>query len=450
MRKLGAVLVAAAACSLVLAGCGGKTPEAARPGASGSGAAGSGSQPSTALVLGAPASVKVTVGAGLNAAPFDVARSVTLPAGWTAAVYARVDKARFMTFTPSGDLLVSQPSQGKIRVVRAGKATEFASGLNRPHDLVFAEVGGATWLFVAEADKVVRYPYKSGDLKAHDGQVVVDGLPDTSTPELRGNYAHVLKNIAVKGELLYLSIASTCNACVEDTVSDPRRAAIYTYDAAGKNAGKHLLATGIRNAEGLAFRPGSDELWVVVNNRDNTLVPDDRDVDGDGKSDKGKKMSQFVDQYPVEELIKVRDGGFYGWPFCNPDSDNGTHNLGFHRDYELNRDGSKADCAKADPIDLGLPAHTAPLGLTFSPALGGAVIPLHGSWNSTKPVGYKVVFVPWTANGPGDPVDLLSGLVDLKAAKPWLRPVDAALDADGSILVSDDFGGSIIRLTPPK
>ena len=188
----------------------------------------------------------------------------------------------------------------------------------------------------------------------------------------------------------------------------------------------------------------------MVNNRDNTLVPDDRDVDGDGKSDKGKRMSQFVDQYPVEELIKVRDGGFYGWPFCNPDSDNGTHNLGFHRDYELNRDGSKADCAKADPIDLGLPAHTAPLGLTFSPALGGAVIPMHGSWNSTKPVGYKVVFVPWTANGPGDPVDLLSGLVDLKAAKPWLRPVDAALDADGSILVSDDYGGSIIRLTPPK
>ena len=245
MRKLGALLAAATACSLALAGCGGQTPEAARPGASGSSATGSASQPSTALVLGAPASVKVTAGAGLNAAPFDVARSVTLPAGWTAAVYARVDKARFMTFTPSGDLLVSQPSQGKVRVVRAGKATEFASGLNRPHDLVFAEVGGATWLFVAEADKVVRYPYKSGDLKAHDGQVVVDGLPDTSTPELRGNYAHVLKNIAVKDGKLYVSIASTCNACVEDTVSDPRRAAIYTYDAAG------------RTRAGTCWRPGS-------------------------------------------------------------------------------------------------------------------------------------------------------------------------------------------------
>ncbi|MET7421643.1 gluconolaconase [Dactylosporangium sp. NPDC005555] len=447
MRKLGALVVAA----VVLSGCGGQPKERAEPVRTSSAPApGSGSSAAPALVLGAPTSVRVAAGGSVDAAPFDVARTVTMPSGWTAAVYARVEKARFMTFTPSGDLLVSQPSQGKVRVVRAGKVTDFATGLNRPHDMVFAEVGGATWLFVAEADKVVRYPYKSGDLKAQGGQVVVDGLPDTSTPELRGTYAHVLKNIAVRGGLLYVSIASTCNACVEDTVSDPQRAAIYTYDAAGKNAGKHLMARGIRNAEGLAFRPDSDELWVVVNNRDNTLVPDDRDVDGDGKSDKGKRMSQFVDQYPVEELIKVRDGGFYGWPFCNPNSDNGTHNLPFHRDYELNRDGGKADCDKADPIDLGLPAHTAPLGLTFVPALGGAVIPMHGSWNSTKPVGYKVVFVPWTAKGPGDPVDLLSGLVDTKAAKPWLRPVDAAVDADGSILVSDDYAGTILRLTPPK
>ncbi|MEV0566947.1 gluconolaconase [Dactylosporangium sp. NPDC050588] len=450
MRKLGALLVATTACTLLLAGCGGEPKERGEPAAPSSSTAGGASTGAPALALGKPTSVKVAVGAGVNGAPFDVARNVTMPAGWSASVYARVEKARFLAVTPSGDLLVSQPAQGKIRVVRGGKVTEFASGLNRPHDMVFAEVGGATWLFVAEADQVVRYPYQSGDLKAHDGQVVVDGLPDTSTPELRGNYAHVLKNIAVKDGKLYVSIASTCNACVEDTVSDPQRAAIYTFDAAGKNAGKHLLARGIRNAEGLAFRPGTDELWAVVNNRDNTLVPDDRDVDGDGKSDKGKRMSQFVDQYPVEELIKVRDGGFYGWPFCNPNSDNGTHDLPFHRDYELNRDGQKADCAKADPIDLGLPAHTAPLGLTFVPALEGAVVPLHGSWNSTKPVGYKVVFVPWTTGGPGDPVDLLSGLVDTKAGKPWLRPVDAALDADGSILVSDDFAGTILRLTPPK
>jgi glucose/arabinose dehydrogenase len=447
MRKLGAVLVAA----VVLAGCGGEPKRQAEPAASSvSPAPGSAAGSTPALVLGAPTSVRVTAPAGVNGAPFDVARTVTMPAGWTAAVYARVEKARFMTVTPSGDLLVSQPSQGKVRVVRAGKVTEFVAGLNKPHDMVFAEAGGATWLFVAEADRVVRYPYKSGDLKAQNGQVVVDNLPDDSTPELRGNYAHVLKNIAVKDGKLYVSIASTCNACVEDTVSDPQRAAIYTYDAAGRNANRQLLARGIRNAEGLAFRPGTDELWAVVNNRDNTLVPDDRDVDNDGKSDKGKRMSQFVDHYPVEELIKVRAGGFYGWPFCNPDSDNGTHNLPFHRDYELNRDGQKADCTKADPIDLGLPAHTAPLGLTFVPALGGAVIPMHGSWNSTKPVGYKVVFVPWPANAPGDPVDLLSGLVDPKAGKPWLRPVDAAVDTDGSILVSDDYAGTILRLTPPR
>jgi glucose/arabinose dehydrogenase len=445
VRKLWAAVLA---CSLPLAACSPAPGQpAAEPARTASSSAGSAAAPG----LGAPARVKVQVSGALDAAPFDQDRYLNLPAGWTAAVYARIEKARFMALTPSGDLLVSQPSVGKVRLVRGGQVSEFASGLRQPHDMVFAPLAGKMYLFVAESNRVMRYPYANGDLKAHDGQVAVDGLPDTSTPELRGNYAHVLKNIAVKGETLYVSIASTCNACVEDTVSDPQRATIYTYAAGGTNSGRRLLARGIRNAEGLAFRPDTDELWAVVNNRDNTLVPDDRDVDGDGKSDKGKKMSQFVDDYPAEEFIKVRDGGFYGWPFCNPDSDNGIHNMPFLRDYELNRDGRKADCAKADPIDLGLQPHGAPLGLTFTTAAPGtgAVVPLHGSWNRTKPAGYKVLFVPWTANGPGDPVDLATGFVEPNG-KWWGRPVDAAVDTDGSLLISDDGSGTILRLTPPK
>jgi glucose/arabinose dehydrogenase len=192
---------------------------------------------------------------------------------------------------------------------------------------------------------------------------------------------------------------------------------------------------------------------VVVNNRDNTLVPDDRDVDGDGKGDKGKRMTAFVDDYPVEEFTKVRDGGFYGWPFCNPNSDNGVRDMPYHRDYELNRDGRKADCAKADPISVGVPAHTAPLGLTFTqgtkaPDLG-AVIPLHGSWNRSKPAGYKVIHFPWTATGPGPQRDLATGWLDESTGKAWGRPVDAAVDADGSLLISDDGSDAVIRLTPP-
>ncbi|HTJ35866.1 MAG TPA: gluconolaconase [Dactylosporangium sp.] len=438
MRKLWAMLLA---CCLPLAACSdgpGSTP--ARPDSTAPGGpAGSG--------LGQPTRVKVTVPPALATAPFDRDRYLQLPAGWTASVYARIDKARFMALTPSGDLLVSQPGAGKVQLVRAGAVSEFASGLRQPHDMVFAPLNGQMYLFIAESNRIVRYPYTNGDLKAHDRQVVVDGLPDTSTPELHGTYAHVLKNIAVRGETLYVSIASTCNACVQDTVSDPQRATIYTYAATGTNASRHLLARGIRNAEGLAFRPGTDELWIVVNNRDNTLVPDDRDVDGDGTSDKGKRMAQFVDDYPPEEVIKVRDGGFYGWPFCNPNSDHGLRNMPFLRDYELNRDGQKADCAKADPIDLGLAPHSAPLGLTFYN--GAAIVPLHGSWNRTKPAGYKVQYIPWTASGPGDPVDLATGFVDPNG-KWWGRPVDAAVDTDGTLLISDDGSGTVLRLTPPR
>jgi glucose/arabinose dehydrogenase len=396
--------------------------------------------------------VPITVPAGLGAPPFDKPRQLQLPAGWTASVHARVDKARFMAPTPSGEILVSQPSTGKVLLVRAGAVTEFIGGLRMPHDIVFADVSGRTWVFIAETHRVVRYPYQAGDTRAQPGQVVVDGLPDTSTPELRGRYAHVLKNIAVRSGVLYVSIASTCNACASDTVSDPQRATIYTYDAAGTNAGRRLFARGLRNAEGLAFVPGTDELWAVVNNRDNTLVPDDRDADGDGRGDRGRRVTAFVDNYPVEPFTKVVEGGFYGWPFCNPNSDNGDRAMPYHRDYELNRDGRAADCAGATPIDVGIQAHSAPLGLTFTqgtkaPDLG-AVIALHGSWNRSVPTGYKVIYFPWTNGGPGQQFDLATGWAD--PGGYWGRPVDVAVDSDGSLLVSDDGAGALIRLVPPR
>ena len=401
--------------------------------------------------------VRIEVPTALARAPFAVPRYLNLPAGWSAAVYARVDAARFLAATPDGALLVSQPATGSVLVVRrqrdgTGRATPFLTGLNRPHDIVFAELSGRTWVFVAQADRIVRYPYQPGDARARPGEVVADGLPDTSTPELRGQYAHVLKNIAVHDGTLYVSIASTCNACAEDTRSDPRRGAIYRYDAAGTNAGRRLVATGLRNAEGLAVAPGTDDLWAVVNNRDNTLVPDDRDVDGDGTGDRGERLPQFIDDYPVEPFVRVRDGAFYGWPFCNPVADPGRRDLGFDRDAELNPDGASADCATATRIDVGLPAHSAPLGLTFTggtkaPDLG-AVVALHGSWNRTRPDGYRLVHFPW-ADGPGEQRDLATGWLDPATSKWWGRPVDVAVDADGSLVVSDDGAGALIRLTPP-
>ncbi|HYN95632.1 MAG TPA: gluconolaconase [Pilimelia sp.] len=460
------LLAAVLAAPLALAGCGDQDqPERAReatPAPTASATATGAGSPSAASpgVAGGPrATVTVGVPAGLRRAPFDVPRRLTLPAGWAASVYARVAKARFLAVAPGGDLLVSQPSTGAVLLVRragggAGRVSPFLRGLNRPHDIVFAEVGGRSFVFVAEADRVVRYPYQAGDSTARPGQPVVTGLPDTSTPELRGQYSHVLKNIAVRGNVLYVSIASTCNACVSDTRSDPQRAAIYTYDAAGTNAGRRLYARGLRNAEGLAFVPGTGDLWAVVNNRDNTLVPDDRDVDGDGRGDRGRRMTEFVDDYPVEPFTRVVRSGFYGWPFCNPNSDRGVRRMGYHRDYQLNRDGRAADCATATPIDVGLPAHTAPLGLTFTqgtpaPDLG-AVIALHGSWNRSTPSGYKVIHFPWTAAGPGNQYDLATGWLDAGTGRSWGRPVDVAVDTDGSLLVSDDAAGAVLRLVPRR
>jgi glucose/arabinose dehydrogenase len=438
----------------VVAACGSDDKPSAQPAGPASASSASSATPSE----GPRAKVPVAVPANLRGAPFDVERSLELPAGWSAAVYTRIVGARFMAPTPDGALLVSTPGSGAVKLVRKGsdgaaQVSDFAKGLQKPHDLVFAEMGGRTWLFVAEMNRVMRYPYTPGDATARGGEVVVDGLPDTSTPELRGQYAHVLKNIAVREGVLYLSIASTCNACESDTVSDPQRATIYTYDAAGTNQGKKLYARGLRNAEGLAFVPGTADLWVVVNNRDNTLVPDDRDVDGDGRGDRGKRITAFVDNYPLEPFTKVTAGGFYGWPFCNPNSDQSNRNMGYHRDLELNANGSKADCATATKIDVGLPAHSAPLGLTFTQGTKapdvGALIPLHGSWNRSTPSGYKVLNFPWTANGPGEQRDFATGWLDPATGKSWGRPVDAAVDADGSVLISDDGSGTVYRLTPP-
>jgi glucose/arabinose dehydrogenase len=440
------VLPAVVVIALLAAGCDGSPRSSSLPSSS-----------SSAPSLSSSVRVRVQVPAALNAAPFNEPRFLTLPAGWSATVYARITKARFMSPTPDGHLLVSQPSTGRVWLVRrggdgTGQVSEFVGGLDRPHDIVFADVGGRTWIFIAEAHRVVRYPYAAGERRARSGEVVVDGLPTERSPELGGQYAHVLKNIAVRDGVLYLSIASTCNACVSDTVSDPQRATIYVYDAGGHNADRRLFARGLRNAEGLAFVPGTADLWVVVNNRDNIVVPDDRDVDGDGVSDKGRKLIQYVDDHPPEEFIHVREGGFYGWPFCNPNIDAGLRDMPYDRDLELNPDGGAADCAAATRVDVGIQAHSAPLGLTFTQGTAapdlGAVIALHGSWNRSEPTGYKVIHFPW-ANGPGEQRDLATGWLDPETGQVWGRPVDVAVDADGTLLVSDDFANAVIRLSPP-
>jgi glucose/arabinose dehydrogenase len=406
--------------------------------------------------------VPVSVPASLRAAPFDVPRTLRVPPGFSVSVYARINQARFLAALPNGDLLVSQPSSGKVLLVRPnaageGQVSDFASGLSSPHDLVLDTQGATTYLYLSESNRISRSVYRPGDTARQAPQVIVSNLPDASTPELGGAYAHALKNIAIDAtHRLYVSVASATNSDPADVTGAFKRAAIYQYNADG--SGGRLFAQGIRNAEGLAVLPGSSTLWVIVNNRDNIAYPFHNDWLGDGSGDDyGKVMQSYVNNHPPEELTSVRDGGNYGWPYCNPNPDAGLDNMPFDRDVQNNADGSKLDCGRADRIVKGIQAHSAPLGLSFLhgskvPAAfqSGAVAALHGCWNCSKLVGNKVVYFPWSAAGlPGTEQDLVSGWVTDAANKVrWGRPVDAVPDAAGSILISDDYAGAVYKLTP--
>ena len=439
--------VVALACS---GGSGGGRGDGGNPGGP-DGGTGSGQLPP-----GATATVSVNVPASMRGAPFDVQRSLTVPDGFSISVHARVPGARFMALTPEGNLLVSNPGAGKVSLVRQGTGggdpvvSDWVTGLRKPHDLVFHRIGDTLWLYVSESNGVRRYAW-NGAATAPASEVVVTGLPDSSSPELHGSYGHELKNIALDGQdRLFVSIGSSCNVCTSDAQADPVRGAIYVYDAGGGNG--RLYARGLRNAEGLAFFPGTDDLWVSVNNRDNLPYPFD-----DGTGQYGQVVAGYVDDHPPDELIRLRDGGNYGWPYCNPNPDTagGLFDMPFDRDYDTNRDGSAADCTTMDRVTLGIQAHSAALGLAFLQGTGfpgpwssGAAIALHGSWNRSTPTGDKVILVPFVSGNqqPSAAVDLVSGWT-ASDGRYWGRPVDVAVDASGALLISDDGSGTIYRLS---
>ncbi|MBC7503312.1 MAG: sugar dehydrogenase [Herminiimonas sp.] len=407
---------------------------------------------------GATQRVTVSVPAGLNSPPFDVVRTLTVPPGFSIRLLARVRGARFMAVAPNGDLLVSSPDNGTIKLLRLNRGKplqEFtlAANLQNPHDMVFHTIAGKTFLYIAESNRIIRAPYADDMTILGKPEIIVANLPDASSPELQGRYGHQLKNIALNGNKLYVSIASTCNACVTDTVADPVRGTVYEYDADGKN--RRLFAQGLRNAEGIRFRPGTSELWVAVNNRDNIAYPHHKDWDGDGTDDFGKVMPTYVDGHPPDLLTRVRDGGNYGWPFCNSNPDAGIDNMPFDRDAVLNADGSKLDCSKIDRVTKGMPPHSAPLGMKFLPDFRGLqeyrstlVTALHGCWNCTSLNGHKVVLYPFNDDGSlGNAVDLVTGwLTDAKARQRWGRPVDVISDGKSGMYISDDTAGAVYWL----
>jgi len=352
-------------------------------------------------------------GGGVSAAPPEVlGERLKTPDGFTVRLWADdLPNARFLRFTAAGDLLVSQPRQGQVTLLQRDRdgdgkpdgRTALLSGLDRPHGLDIHD----GWLWVAETGAVGRIRFDA-DTRTTSGafERVVTGLPTG------GNHWTRTVRVGPDG-MLYVSMGSSCNVCIEE---DPRRAAIVRYRLDG--SGQELYATGLRNAVGFDWRPGTGELYATDNGRD--LLGDD---------------------LPPDELDRIVQGGFYGWPFANgnrvPDPDFGK--------------GHEAQISASIPPAHGFRPHNASLGITFVRGTrvppdyrGAALVALHGSWNRTRKDGYKVVSLHWQPDGQIVERDFLWGFLENDDVIG--RPVDVAEGPEGAFYVSDDYAGAIYRV----
>lgn len=365
----------------------------------------------TTAPVSAPVTTTLLVPKGVNEAALTEERSLTLPSGFGIAVFAAgMGRARFMAWSPEGDLVISELGQadGKVSILpdrnRDGTADErivFARGMRNPHGLAFRE----GYLYIAEEQRVVRLRWQGGR--------PAEGTPEVIIPDLPTG-GHFTRTIGFgPDDKLYLSIGSSCNVCDEQ---DDRRATITQYNADG--SGGRIYAQGLRNAVGFVWRPGSDELWATNNGRDG-----------------------LGDDIPPETLNLVRDGLDFGWPYC--------HN-GQLRDQQYGRLGS---CDRATRPAFELQAHSAPLGLAFYSGSafpvdynGDLFVAFHGSWNRTTPTGYKVIRARFANGQPtGNSEDFITGWLGTDG-KHWGRPVDVSIGPDDTIYISDDYLGVVYRV----
>jgi glucose/arabinose dehydrogenase len=287
----------------------------------------------------------------------------------------------------------------------------FLDHLNSPFGV--ALVGGD--LYVANTDSIMRYPYKEGDTRITD-----PGTPLTPLPGGPIDH-HWTKSLVASrdGKLLYVGVGSNSNITENGMQAEKNRAAIWEVDRA---TGRwRIFASGLRNPNGLSWEPQSGALWTVVNERDElgpNLVPD--------------------------YMTSVKEGGFYGWPYSY---------YGQHVDPRVHP--QRPDLVKKAIVpDYALSSHVAPLGLAFYtgtslPAKyrGGAFVGEHGSWDRSKFNGYKVVFVPFSGGKPsGKAEDVVTGFLN-KDGKARGRPVGVAIDKTGALLIADDVGNTVWRVT---
>lgn len=376
------------------------------------------------------------------------AKPVAAPGTQVAAFASGLDHPRWLYVLPNGDVLVAEtnappkpedgkgikgwvmnkvmaragagvPSANRISLLRdtdgdgiAETRTLFLINLNSPFGMTL--VGND--LYVADTDRLLRFKYETGATVINTPGEVVAELPGGPLNH------HWTKNVIASrdGKKLYVTVGSNSNVAENGLDKEEGRAAIWEIDPA---TGSHrIFASGLRNPNGLAWEPRSGQLWTAVNERDeigSDLVPD--------------------------YITSVRDGGFYGWPFSY---------YGQHVDVRVQpQDPSLV--AKAIAPDYAVGPHTASLGLTFAepgvlppPFDQGAFIGQHGSWNRKPHSGYKVLFVPFnTAGKPaGKPIDLLTGFLN-DDGKAMGRPVGVINDQRGGLLVADDVGNVIWRVS---
>ncbi len=340
---------------------------------------------------------------------------LTVPPGFHVAVFAEASHARQMAFTPGGVLLVTDMSDGTVlafpdarHMGRAERTVTVLSGLNAPHGIAFHRGK----LYVAEINAVRRYDWDEAQLRAGNGQKIVD-LPGSGG-------GHSTRSILFANGKMYVAVGSSCNVCVED---DRRRAAVTEYNEDG--SGERRFAWGLRNAVGLAVNPKTNTIWATDNGRD-----------------------WMGDDLPPEEVNDLGpNGGDAGWPNCYG---NRVPDRSQSKDY---------DCSKTIAPVVEMQAHSAPLGLLF---YGGEMFPVeyrgslfvtfHGSWNRSVPTGYKVVRIKLNDKGEpqGPPEDFISGWLRPGETRKgvWMgRPVGLIVGPEGALYVSDDSAGLVYRVT---
>jgi glucose/arabinose dehydrogenase len=336
-------------------------------------------------------------------------KSIALPPGFRISIFAAgLDNPRMMAIGPDGHIFVAERGAG--RILRLPDADQdgvldqidiVAQGLAAPSSLAFYQDGS---LYVGETTRILRFPPLAGQQEFGQPEVVIADLPS-------GGHSTRTVLFSPDYSTLFVSIGSSCNICEED---DQRRAAIMSYNPDG-SAGR-VYAKGLRNAVGITFKPGSEELWATNNGRD------------------------FLgDDLPPETVYLVEDGKDYGWPSCHS---------GRISDPDM---GSPTACQGVEEPMVEMQAHSAPLGLEFYSSdqfpeeyQDDLFVAFHGSWNRSSPVGYKIVRIPLDGDTIGPVEDFATGwLVD---GSSWGRPVDVLTGPDGSLFVSDDGGGRIYRI----